>query len=42
MFATRGSSDDPTKPLWEEVGRQVLVYLEKVTVADLMTGRVPH
>ncbi|WP_339857032.1 Rrf2 family transcriptional regulator [uncultured Nisaea sp.] len=42
MFAARGCSDDPTKPLWEEVGRQVLGYLDKVTVEDLMSGRVPH
>ena len=42
VFATRGASDDPTRALWEEVGRQVLGYLDKVTVADLMTGRVPN
>lgn len=42
MFATRGSADDPTKPLWEEVGRKVLGYLDQVTVQDLMSGRIPH
>lgn len=42
MFATRGCADDPTKPLWEEVGRKVLGYLDQVTVQDLMSGRIPH
>ena len=42
VFAMRGASDDPARALWEEVGRQVLDYLERVTVADVMTGRVPH
>lgn len=42
VFATRGGDDDPTKPLWEEVGRQVLGYLDQVTVDDIVSGRIPH
>lgn len=41
-YASRGSEDDPTKPLWEEVGRQVLGYLDNVTVDDIVSGRIPH
>ena len=41
-FASRGSEDDPTRALWEEVGRKVLTYLDGVTVKDVVEGRIPH
>lgn len=39
--ASRGDSADPTKALWDEVGRHVLDYLDGVTVADIVGGHVP-
>jgi|SaaInlStandDraft_7_1057024.scaffolds.fasta_scaffold223121_1 Rrf2 family transcriptional regulator, iron-sulfur cluster assembly transcription factor len=32
--------DDPTVALWEEIARQVFAYLERVSLQDLLSGKL--
>lgn len=39
-FSNEGPIRCQTHDLWEELGRQILMFLENVTLADVVSGRV--